>query len=73
MRVALVVFFVGLVSSLALLDLYSVSPGQGRERVIEGYALRSDIEPLISSSYTPDQALRASGVTQKFRAPLTGP
>jgi hypothetical protein len=60
MRVALVVFFVGLVSSLVLLDLYSVSPGQGRERVIEGYALRSDIEPLISSSYTPDQALRES-------------
>jgi hypothetical protein len=60
MLMALSIFVVGLVSSLFLLEMFTVSPGQGRDRVVEGYSLRSDIKPILNESYTPEQALRES-------------
>jgi hypothetical protein len=60
MKAALVVFALGMVLSLVLLWLFTVSPGQGRDRVVEGFSVRPDIKPLISDSYTPEQALRES-------------
>jgi len=60
MFIALAIFLVGLVSSLGLFARFAVSPGQGRDRVIEGYSLRPDVRPIINESYTPEQALRES-------------
>ena len=50
MKIALGLFLVGIVSSLLLLQRFSVSPGQGREKVIEGLrlvggAVRADADP----------------------------
>lgn len=60
MKAALVVFALGIMVSLVLLWLFTVSPGQGRDRVVEGFAVRQDVKPLISDSYSPEQALRES-------------
>jgi hypothetical protein len=60
MKVALAVFCFGMVGSLVLFDRFTVLPGQGRERVIEGITLRSDVRPILGPSYTPEDALRDS-------------
>jgi hypothetical protein len=60
MKVAFVVFCIGLVASLMLISRFTVSPGEGRERVIEGWTLRPDLQPLMNPSYSPEQALRDS-------------
>jgi hypothetical protein len=60
MKIALVLFCVGIVGSLFLMNKFTVSPGEGRDRVVEGWIIRPDIEPLIGSSYTPEQALKDS-------------
>ena len=60
MLIALGICFVGLVSSLLLLGIFTVSPGQGRDRVVEGYSLRPDVKGIVNESYTPEQALRES-------------
>lgn len=60
MKVALAMFCVGMLASLMLLARFTVSPGKGRERVIEGWTVRADVKPIINSSYTPEQALRDS-------------
>jgi len=59
-KAALGVFCVGLISSLFLTAVFTVSPGEGRERVIKGWILRDDVRPLIKPSYSPEQALRDS-------------
>jgi hypothetical protein len=60
MFIALSIFLTALVSSLVLLGRFTVSPGQGRDPVIEGYALRVDVKPIVTESYSPEQALRES-------------
>jgi hypothetical protein len=60
MKVALAVFCFCMVGSLVLFDRFTVLPGQGRERVIEGLVLRSDVKPILGPSYTPEDALRDS-------------
>lgn len=60
MKIALGLFLVGIASSLVLLERFSISPGQGRERVVEGLSLRPDVKPIVDASYTPEQALRDS-------------
>ena len=60
MLIALSVFVVCLLSSLMLLDGFTVSPGVGRDRIIEGYSLRPDVKHLVNESYTPEQALTES-------------
>jgi hypothetical protein len=47
-------------SSLVLLERFTVSPGECRDRVVVGYSLRSDVKPIVNESYTPEQALRES-------------
>jgi hypothetical protein len=60
MKVALGVFSIGLLASVLLLARFTVSPGEGRERVIEGWTVREDVQPVITPSYTAEQALRDS-------------
>ena len=60
MMAALAFFSVGILLSLVLLWTYTIVPGQGRERVVEGFSIRPDVKPLINESYTPEQALRES-------------
>jgi hypothetical protein len=60
MLIALSVFVVCLLSSLMLLDRFTVSPGAGRDRIIEGYSLRPDVKHLIDESFTPEEALTES-------------
>jgi hypothetical protein len=58
MKTALVVFCLGLTVSLILSERFTVSPGPGRDRVLQGLVLRPDVAPLISSAYSPEDALR---------------
>lgn len=60
MKIALALFLISIVSALLLLQRFTVSPGQGRERVIEGLYLRPDVKSLVDTSYTPEEALRDS-------------
>jgi hypothetical protein len=60
MLIALGIFLVGLLSSLVLLQRFTVSPGQGRDRVVEGYSLRPDMKLVVNELYDPEQALRES-------------
>ena len=60
MKAALGLFCFGLGTSLVLLWTFTISPGQNRERVIEGFSLLPDVKPLIDTQYTPLQALRES-------------
>ena len=60
MRGALCIFLIGLVSSLVLLDRFTVSPGKGRDRVVEGYSLRPDVKRIVGESYTAEEALSGS-------------
>ena len=60
MKVALGFFFVGMVLSLVLLWTFTISAGQGRDRVVEGFTIRPEIKPLINTSYSAEQALRES-------------
>jgi len=58
MKIALCIFCVGLISSLFLMSMFTVSPGVGRDRVIEGWAVRTDVKPVLNTSYSSEQALR---------------
>jgi hypothetical protein len=61
MKASLILFFIGIMISLALLERFTVSPGHGQERVVEGLFIRSDVKPLIDSSFdNTKEALRAS-------------
>src|SRR5713226_59463 len=40
MKVALTFFCIGMVASLMLLWMFTITPGQGRERIVEGFSLR---------------------------------
>jgi hypothetical protein len=58
MKIALVVFALGTVVSLALLDRFSVSPGEARDRIIVGFKVLPNIAPILDAAYGPDDALR---------------
>ena len=60
MLISLSIFLICMVGYLALMGIFTVSPGKGRDRIVQGYSLRSDIKPLVNESYTPEQALRES-------------
>lgn len=60
MKAALALFCFGILGSLILLQRFTVLPGQGRERVIEGITLRPDVRLLLGPSYAPEDALRDS-------------
>jgi hypothetical protein len=58
MKIAILCFALGLVSFLGLNQLFVVSPGPDQGRIIEGYKVRPDVAPILSSSYGADDALR---------------
>jgi hypothetical protein len=58
MKIAFVCFSIGLVSSLILVEQFTVFPGPGRDRVIEGFILRPDVKPILTATYTSEDALR---------------
>lgn len=58
MKIALSMFCLGLITSILLIGVFTISPGNGRERVIKGWVIRNEIQPLFNSSYIPEQALR---------------
>jgi hypothetical protein len=60
MNVSILVFMAGICASLIMLSMFTVSPGKDRERVLEGFILREDVKPVITNSFTPEDALRAS-------------
>jgi hypothetical protein len=60
MRAALAMFVICMAGSIFLLQRFSVSPGAGKERVVEGVSLRPDVKPLLSDHYSPEDALRES-------------
>lgn len=60
MRWALGCFCICLAASLVLLSNFSVSPGPGRERVIEGATIRPEVAALLGSTYSAEDALRES-------------
>jgi hypothetical protein len=60
MKRALVGFCVGAILSFALIEQFTVIPGDGRERVVQGFMLQPEIKPLIADTYTPRDALRDS-------------
>jgi hypothetical protein len=58
MRLCGALFVVGLIASGVLLKQFTVRPGPSRDPVVEGYALRSDVQPLVGPNHTPLDALR---------------
>lgn len=60
MKGALGLVILGMIGSYVLLNSLTVAPGQGQERIFKGLTLRSDVKPIITGSYTAEQALRES-------------
>jgi hypothetical protein len=58
MKLCAALFVVGLVTSGVLLKQFTIRPGPNRDSIVEGYALRSDVQRLIGPNYTPLDALR---------------
>jgi hypothetical protein len=58
MKIAILCFAVGLVSFLGLNQFFVISPGPDQGRIIEGYKVRPDVAPVLSSNYGADDALR---------------
>jgi len=58
MKIAILCFSLGLISYLGLSQSFVVSPGSGQERVIKGYQVRPDVEPLLNPSYKTEDALK---------------
>jgi hypothetical protein len=61
MRVCAVLFAVGLLASGVLLEDFTLRPGPNRERVVKGYVLRNDVQPLIGPNFDTTTALQAAG------------
>jgi hypothetical protein len=59
-RFALGLFCVGLASTLFLVTMFTESPGEGRDRVVKGLAVREDVQHIIGPTYSPEQALKDS-------------
>jgi len=51
-------FVAGLVMSGVLLKRFTVRPNPGDDNFVEGYALRTDVQPLLGPGHTPADALR---------------
>jgi hypothetical protein len=60
MRIALLCFCVGLIASIAMIEMLTVSPAFGRERIVEGLVLQPSVKPLIGPSFSAQDALRAA-------------
>lgn len=60
MKIAFICFCVGLIASIAMIELFTVSPGAGRERIVEGFVLQPSVKPLIGPVLSSRDALRAA-------------
>ncbi len=60
MKRALLCFCLGLVGSLALIELLTYSPGADRERVVEGFVLQPSTKALAAQGVSPEEALRGA-------------
>ena len=58
MKLCAALFVAGLLVSGVLIKQFTASPGPGRDSVVLGYALRSDVQPLIGPNHSPVDALR---------------
>lgn len=57
MKIAVVSFCTGLALCLAGIEMFTVSPGPGRDRVVEGFWLQNSIKPLIGPAFSTRDAL----------------
>ena len=60
MKTTLVVLCISLIGTLALVQWFTVLPADDRDRVVEGFQVRSDVKPLLGPTLTPEQALAGS-------------
>ena len=60
MHVGVICLGISLIGFLFLVGLFTVEPGTGRDRVVEGWVVRSDVKPLLNSGYTAEDALHDS-------------
>jgi hypothetical protein len=51
---------ISLLAFILLLVLFTVQPVKGEDRVVEGWVVRSNVKPLLTSDYTAENALRDS-------------
>jgi hypothetical protein len=58
MGMALLVFVVCMIGSIALIQKFTVQRGRGAERIVVGYSVRTDIEPLLRPDYSVWDAFR---------------
>jgi len=58
MRLCAALFVAGLIASGVLLEQFTIRPRPNQELVVEGYTLRSDVQPLVGPNYTALDALR---------------
>jgi hypothetical protein len=61
MKLSLALLCITALLSIASIQLFSVSPGPGRERVVVGFRLQPPMEKVLSATYTAMDALRDSG------------
>ena len=57
MKGAAAVFMLALAATGILMDRFTVRPPPARDRIVLGYELRPDVQPLITRTYTPMDAL----------------
>jgi hypothetical protein len=57
MRFAAAFFCASALACGTFLDLFTVRPVSGRDRVVIGYRVRSDVASIVGPSYTPRDAL----------------
>lgn len=61
MKRSLICFSASIILSLALMDMFTLSPGPGTERVVKGFVLQPYVKPLIGRELaTADDALRGA-------------
>jgi hypothetical protein len=60
MRLALGLFCLFLLGSITGTEAFTISPGPGRDRVVEGYELHAATQRLIGPTFSPEDALRAA-------------
>lgn len=58
MKVSLICFVASLVACLVLLEQFTVTPGPGRDRIIIGFHIRPDVQPILTPMYKAEDAMR---------------
>jgi hypothetical protein len=58
LKIAIVVFFIGLLGSFMLMEFFTVSAGRDENRIIIGFEPRPEIVPLLRDGYSATDSLR---------------